>query len=341
MAKHKVPINDMHAYVLATVKNKRDPSPFWFNRAPLHPPIVRRILEELDLLKPVKGPVKVFVMVGGWSHIGGGIVLGADKPRKGPRGTLDHLVLNQKTAAAHRHLLESDGRWATRPDVWIQFDRRGPKSGTLGVGYGGDRKRCIGSELSLGHILGDHFDEQVCIIKTALGTPSLAKDLRPPGTGQTGKAYKLLLSQIQDSLTKLQDKFPDYADDSEYEVAGLILNLGEQDSDVAVYAKYLPTLIADLRKDLKVAELPVVIAGTGKGGREKTAFPEIIKAQQSVAALPRFEGTVAYVETRDFWPPENARDAYRYPSVDRWYDNAESFYKMGQAIGKGVLKLLR
>jgi Carbohydrate esterase, sialic acid-specific acetylesterase len=204
-----------------------------------------------------------------------------------------------------------------------------------------DRKRGIGSELSLGHILGDHFDEQVCIIKAAIGTPSLAEDLRSPGTGKTGRAYTQLQQQIRDSLAKLQGKFPDYTDESDYEIAGLVLNLGEQDTDVAAYAKYLPMLIQDLRKELKDPDLPVVLVGIGRGGREKPAFPKILEAQQAVAALQRFQGTVAYVETRDFWPASNARNAFRYPSFERWYDNAESFYEMGRAIGVSMRKLLR
>lgn len=342
MADNNITINDMHSYAAEIHKTARTKNTFSYKGYPLHTPIVLSILRKLDLMQPVKGPVKVFLMVGGWSHIGGGIVVDSVKPRAGQnRGTLDDLVLNEKSAATYRHLLDKDGKWATRSDVWVQFDRRGPKSGALGIGYGGDRKRCIGSELALGHLLGDHFDEQVCIIKTALGTPSLAKDLRSAGTGQIGTSYKLLLSQINDSLAKLQDNFPDYTDKSGFRISGLILNVGEQDTDVAIYAEYLPTFITDLRKDLKVPDLPVVIVGTGKGGRDRPEFPEIIKVQQSVASLPQFQGTVTYVETRDFWPPENARDAYRYPSHDRWYDNAESFYKMGEAIGTDMLKLLK
>jgi hypothetical protein len=48
MAEHNVPINDMHAWVLANVKNKRDPSPFSFNRVPIHAPIVKSILGALE-----------------------------------------------------------------------------------------------------------------------------------------------------------------------------------------------------------------------------------------------------------------------------------------------------
>ncbi len=62
--------------------------------------------------------------------------------------------------------------------------------------------------------------------------------------------------------------------------------------------------------------------------------------QQRIAALPEHQGNVAYVETRDFWPGEDARDAYRHPSHERWFDNAESFYLMGKAIGDQMIKLL-
>ena len=233
-----------------------------FDRKPLYPPMVRKFLQELDLVRPIKGPV----MVGGWSHIGGGIVVDLNKPRPGsPKGSLDELVLSEETAAKYRHLLEDDGAWATRPDVWIEFDRRGLKSGTLGIGYGGDRKRGIGPELAFGHVLGDHVEEQVCLIKTALGTPSLVADLRPPGSGQTGKSYAMLIQKIEESLANLQDKFPDFSEQSRYEIGGIVLNIGEEDTDAGTYAKYLERLIKDLRAEFHNDRFPVVIVGSGRG----------------------------------------------------------------------------
>jgi len=194
-------------------------------------------------------------------------------------------------------------------------------------------------------VLGDHFEQQVCLIKTALGTPSLSIDMAPPtmaeGSKQGGAAYVNLLKQINDSLSNLGDKFPDYTDATGYEIAGLVLNLGEQDSNPVLYGKHLQALIADLRSELKIEKLPIVIVGTGRGGYDETEFPEIIEAQQNIASSPEHQGDVAYVETRGFWPAEDARQAFRYPSNERWFDNAESFYKMGNAIGKQMISLLR
>jgi len=349
MREQNVPINDMYNHVLKLIDMNKPAShgadPFYFDRKALYPPIVVSVLQQLDLIKPVRGPVQVFIMAGGWSHIGGGIVVDSVQPRPGQnRGTLDHLVLDGKNAADYRHLIDQEGKWKTRSDVWIHFDRRGPKSGALGIGYGGDRKRCIGSELSFGIAMGEHIDRQVCIIKTALGTPSLASDLKSPNAGepgqQPGTAYTNLLKQINESLDSLSDKFPDYTNEAEFEIAGFILNTGEQDDDSELYGERLKVLIADLRSDLKTPKLPFVIVGTGRGGHDAPEFPRIIQTQQRIAALPEHQGNVAYVETRDFWPGEDARDAYRHPSHERWFDNAESFYLMGKAIGDQMIKLL-
>ena len=49
------------------------------------------------------------------------------------------------------------------------------------VGYG-SRDR-VGVELEFGHVMGNTFDEQVLLIKTAWGGKSIARDFRPPSSG--------------------------------------------------------------------------------------------------------------------------------------------------------------
>ena len=64
-----------------------------------------------------------------------------------------------------------------RDDVWINYlDRHGE----LTVGYGSPG--CIGLELQFGHIIGDYYDEQVLLIKTAWGGKSIGRDFRPPSS---------------------------------------------------------------------------------------------------------------------------------------------------------------
>jgi hypothetical protein len=343
MKETNVTVNDMHSHGLEIHKsmNRGHGKTFSYKGGtPLHPPMSMSILKELNLIKPVKGPVKVFVMIGGAAHQGNGKVIGGDEPRKGSKpGSLDDLVLNPKTAAKYKHLLSENGQWATRSDVWLRYDRRGVSAGAHGVRFGGDRKRCIGSEYGLGLVLGQHYKEQVLIYKTDLGTPSLSSDLVSPSAGKkAGKSYTTLLTQVKGTLTKLENSFPDYTEKTGYEISGLVINLGENDKDKKAFAKNLPLFIKDLRKEFKKSKLPVVIVGSGQGGRAKAAFPEIIKYQQVTAKLAEFTGNVIFTETRDFWA--DPKKSPGKPS-DSWYGNAESFYRMGIAIGQDMKKLLK
>ena len=62
-----------------------------------------------------------------------------------------------------------------------------------------------------------------------------------------------------------QDKFPDFSEQSRYEIGGIVLNLGEEDTDAGTYAKYLERLIKDLRAEFHNDRFPVVIVGSGRG----------------------------------------------------------------------------
>ena len=120
----------------------------------------------------------------------------------------------------------------------------------------------------------------------------------------------------------------------------LVISLGGTKEKPDKYAEYLPLFVKDVRQAIGKPELPTVIVGTGIGGRDKTDFPDVIKAQQATAALPEFKDTVAYVETRDLWPPEDARESYRHATHEQWYNNAKSFVDMGEAIAEALLPLL-
>ena len=150
-----------------------------------------------------------------------------------------------------------------------------------------------------------------------------------------------MLQQIEESLNGLANKFPEYTADTDYEIAGMILSVGDRDADPAEFRRLLPLLIKDLRKDLVRPQLPVVLVGSGQGGWEKPDFPEILKMQQEVAGLPEFNGSVAFVETRDFWPAEDARETWMHATHEQWFHNAESFYRIGEQAGAALLGMLR
>src|SRR5262249_5613521 len=111
-------------------------------------------------------PVKVFILAG-QSNMEG----------KAKLALLDYQVQQPATRDLFAHLRKDD-KWIERDDVWIKFlDRKGK----LTVGYGSPK--CIGPELEFGTVVGDHYDEQVLLIKTAWGGRSLYRDFRSPSAG--------------------------------------------------------------------------------------------------------------------------------------------------------------
>ena len=99
------------------------------------------------------GPVKVFILAGQSNMEGKG---GIDP-------LLNHQIRAPETKDFFAHL-HKDGEYIERSDVWINYLNR---KGNLTVGYGSPGK--IGPELEFGNTMGDHFDEQVLLIKTAWG----------------------------------------------------------------------------------------------------------------------------------------------------------------------------
>ena len=123
---------------------------------------------EVRASEPPK-PVKVFILAGQSNMEGQGIIA-ADPNRNGGKGSLEYLVREPSTAARFAHLVDKDGKWVVRDDVWISYlDRQG----SLTVGYGPKSDR-IGPELGFGWVMGEAFDEPVLLIKCACGGKSLA-----------------------------------------------------------------------------------------------------------------------------------------------------------------------
>src|SRR5436190_1035439 len=80
-------------------------------------------------------------------------------------------------------------------------------------------KHHFGPELQFGHVLGDHFQNQVLLIKTAWGGKSLYKDFRPPSSGgEVGPYYTRMLADIRKALENLKTELPGY-NDRGYELA--------------------------------------------------------------------------------------------------------------------------
>ncbi len=148
------------------------------------------------------GKLKVFILAGQSNMEGHGNARMTERVRanleknktfdRDKHNYLDYLAKESEKKARYKHLLDEDGDWATRDDVWFYWKKTGHRDGpvkselTVGLGAGGSRDR-IGPELQFGHVMGDFFDEPVLLIKTAWGGKSLAVDFRPPSAGLPSK----------------------------------------------------------------------------------------------------------------------------------------------------------
>jgi hypothetical protein len=89
--------------------------------------------------------------------------------------------------------------------------------------------------------------------------------------------------------------------------------------------------------------LPVVIAElTGPWLKDAKDLPEaaksVRKAQQDAAENAKFKGTVLFVETRDFVrkPEDSPHPGHGHHE----FGNAETYFLVGDAMAKGMLKIL-
>ena len=330
--------------------------------------LIFAVLSSVQAEQQGKGPVKVFILAGQSNMVGDGHIDPAEK-----KGTLAYMVRNSDKKDKFKHLVDKDGRWLVRDDVWY-FQRQVLKKGrgesqkveTIDI-TGGLRpglqgradKLKIGPELQFGHVMGDHFDNQVLLIKTAWGGKSLAVDFRPPSAGEPsfelktskngakpeiGKYYRLMMSDVRYVLGNLKKFFPQYNGQG-YEIVGFGWHQGWNDGVNQLYAaeyeKNLPLLIQDIRKDLGAKDLPVVIASSGFGGHSdkllgvRRRIKQVVEPAQ-VAVAKKMHNVIC-VETRDhFRPPEESPTGASY----HWNSNAETYFLIGDAMGKAMKDLL-
>jgi hypothetical protein len=282
-------------------------------------------------------PIRVFILAGQSNMQGQGVV-SMDDPKlyNGGKGNLVWSMENSASKEMMAHLKDAEGKWILRDDVTISYEVNGKvrKGGlTIGfTGYGGSSH--IGPELGFGNVVGDRFDEPVLLIKTAWGGKSLFVDFRPPGSGgETGPYYKQMVSEVREALDGLGD--------TKYELSGFVWMQGWNDmiskEATEEYERNLVNLAKDVRLEFKSPGLPFVIGELGNGGPAKpgTGMDTFRKAQE--AGAKKITHAV-FVPTAAF-----ARPAGMSPNPGHghhWFGNAESYFLVGDALGKAMVKLL-
>ncbi len=273
-------------------------------------------------------PVKVFILAGQSNMQGHGHIT------KGADGDLEY-------AAKEFPNLKAGGKWVERDDVWYYHKpgKGGLKACNLKPGLGAAEDR-IGPELQFGHVIGDHYQEQVLLIKCAWGGQALGGPFLPPSSGAPGVKYTQALAEVKEALASLKTHFPAYKGQG-YEIAGFFWHQGWNDgcnkAFAAAYEKNMVNFISDIRKALGNPELPFVIATSGMGGEGATGVAGVIgKAIEpaQVAAAAKSKNCTA-VPTRKFQRHKPGRQK------SHWHNSAESYVLVGNASAKAMIELLK
>jgi len=315
-------------------------------------------------------PLKIIVMVGQSNMQGHGHMDATDETTgKFLNGTLEWMVETYPCTYGKLKGYDEQGNgfWKERHDVFITYNRQRVEHvrpevrqfGPLTAGYGGDgglEVHEIGPELGFGWTVGDALKEDgdggedgynILLLKVGWGGRALAVEYRPPSSGgDTGLWYEAMLANVYKVLLNLPDLVPGYTSDRGYEIVGFAWHQGWNDGcnedQVEEYESNLANLIRDVRTDLGIPDLPFSIGVSGMNGwNGNDRRTRIIEAQMAVAdpqKYPEFEGTVASVETRDFFrdKPDSPGD-----QIYHWNNNCESYWLIGEAMGKAMVGLLR
>jgi len=264
-------------------------------------------------------------------------------------GRGDLVTLTRKDGK-FQYLVDDEGKWIARQDVSYTDPRLFPERPCSPLSATSNNSKSIGPEVGFGFVMGTFHDEQVLLIKTANGNRSLNWDFRPPSSGRSeppseweGLEYRLMVEGVRKTLADIDKIIPGYAGQG-YEVAGFGWFQGHKDSGSTkeAYEQNLVNLINDLRKEFNAPKMRAVVATVGFHGYRLAQGPwkGVWEAQMAVGdpkQHPEFAGTVASVDTRDFW-----REVAESPrGQDYHYNrNPETYLLTGEAMGRAMVRML-
>ncbi len=279
-------------------------------------------------------------------------------------GALSTMV---KFKGMYPYLIDEMRQWKVRDDVWYRGVVAAAGSRWLGVSGGR-----IGPEIGFGHVVGNHIDEPVLILKTSQGNRSLSWDFLTPGSKQfeykgkiyagyketplswdkgtkpvpinwyAGKQYDDCFGAAHEVLNNFEKEFPHWKGRG-YQIEGFAWWQGDKDRYVEAHAvryeKNLVRLIKILREEFKAPKAKFVVATLGQTPKDAHPSNEklILDAQLSVdgtaGKYPEFKGNVATVYTH----PLSQGGA----SNSHYDGNAQTYMDVGVAMGKAMVELLK
>lgn len=253
-------------------------------------------------------------------------------------------------------LIDDQGNWVARQDVTYEDARIRTDIDPTPLSPTSNNGKTIGPELGFGHVMGTFHDEQVLLIKTAMGNRALGFDFRPPSSGRNNPDNKfealewdLMVEGVNKTLANIDKVVPGYKGQG-FEMAGFVWWQGHKDRFTPeldkAYEQNLANLIRDVRKQFDAPGMPAAIATVGFGGnalQEGHDYWNIFNAQFGVVDRskhadlhPDSSLSVATVDTRGFW-----RETDESPKGEghHYNRNAETYYRVGDALGRAMVGL--
>jgi alpha-galactosidase len=323
--------------------------------------------------------VKVFVLAG-QSNMEG----------KAPNSLLERQAVDPKTKDLFAHL-RKDGKWIVRDDVFVKFlERHGP----LTIGYGSPGRTGVELEFGTlmgdrfeepvilvkpawgGHSLVRDFrppsagfpapealqkelDQAQANVKK--NNEKNKKNVPLPTMEEIksryGASYRKMLAEVKDVTDNYATLFPPLKGRKKIEIVGLVWFQGwnDQYGSQNEYASNMRHFIGDVRKDLGVRDLPIVIGVMGQNGSApaKGAMLTVQEAQLSMNDVPEFKGNVKAIRTdvlvdkaaeelyptwrqnREEWDKVGGDFEYHYLGSAIWFN------RIGKAMGEAMLELLK
>lgn len=131
----------------------------------------------------------------------------------------------------------------------------------------------------------------------------------------TGHYYRLMVKHVNETLADIKSVYPAYDPVQGYEIAGFVWFQGWNDmcdsttypdrNNPGGYAEYTTLMahfIRDVRQAFKAPGMHFVIGVIGvEGDKAKGGLANLRSDMAAPAAMEEFSGTVAAVETKDFW----------------------------------------
>lgn len=240
------------------------------------------------------------------------------------KGTLRSLLADAKAARRYSRL----ARPRRDVRVWYRPENAAAKAGTLDFGFTpyGERHH-FGPELAFGNVVGSSL-----LVKCAWGGKSLYRDFRPPTSGGEGPYYRRMIDDVKSALQS--ERRP-------CQIAGFVWWHGWNDGidprrAIPEYADNLVHLVEDVRRELDAPHTPAVIGEmTGPWIDAPPEWEALRRAQREAAA--RLDHAV-FVPTRTF--VRKPEDSPNPTHGHHEFGNAETYLLVGEALGKGMKRLL-